>query len=167
MYPLGSAFIGVFLTLLSRSTAIPTYPVVKETLGCLVPALGLSSILSPFTLSVITDKDPTPWTVVFSEVRTKDGYQPFITRAIIAEPIFVAAFNFQNGKLTVGPANNNLTGYFGPSPSVLPPAVYALYFDDVRNDGKFYAVYNCDGDGKTYLELRTYYSKDSLFLYFV
>lgn len=154
-------FIGALLALSSTTTAIPRSPEVNKTddspttRECFVPALGVHSLQDPFTLSVITDEDPKPWTVIFSDSRTQNGYQLSITRYIIAEPEFEPLFQFENGKLTAGPESDGLTAFFGPSPPVRPPLLDGLYFDDVTPGGKFYGAYNCDAKGSKYLELRT------------
>lgn len=161
-----SIFIEVFIAFLSHTSAVPTEPVINQTVDvstatdCLVPPVGLSTLLNTFTLSAVTDDDPIPWTVIFAEVRNEYGYQPFITREVIPEPTFEPAFSFQNGKLTVGPKSDNLTAYFRDSSLVEPPVLDPLYFDNVEHEGKFYATNNCDANGTTYLELRTFYRND-------
>lgn len=152
MYFVGSTVIGVFLAILSRTTAVPTDPLI-------------SGIPDPFTLSAVTWKDPIPWTVIIAEYRTADGYQPVITREVFSEPKFEPSFSFQNGKLTIGPAKDGLIGYFAPSPSGSPPLLEPFNFDNVTYNTKFYVANNRDSTGTTYLELRTYYRNAHHFIF--
>ena len=151
---------------LSSTTAVPTGQVISRrgdtsaSPNCLVSPLSLSTIPDLFTLSAFTWGDPTPWTVIFAESRTDVGYQPVITRDVIIEPKFQPSFSFQNGKLAIGPAADNLIAYFLSSPSLSPPPLEALCFSNIQYDSKFYGVSNCDSNGTTYLELRTYYRND-------
>lgn len=145
MPPLKSVLLGVFLAGFSFTTAAPH----------VVPASAVESLEKPFSLSALTDDDPVPWTVIFSEIRFSTGYTPFITRESIAEPTFEPLFTLSKGKLTVGPASDNLTAYFGPALPVFPPLLDALYFDDVEDKATFFVVYNSNAKGNTYLELRT------------
>lgn len=162
MHSFRSMLIAVFLALLSSTTAVPKGSVIdkKDTvplaLDCIVSALALASLPSPFTLSVITDKDPIPWTVIFTGIQTLNGYQPSITRSNISEPEFEPFFRLTNGKLTVGPGgDNNLTAYFGPSLSDSPLSFNGLYFGNVTSENSFCVINSCDANGSTYLELRT------------
>lgn len=166
MYFLRFDLIGVLLLFLSNTTAVPTGQVISRqddtsvSPNCLVSPLSLSTIPDLFTLSAITWGDPTPWTVIFADGRTEVGYQPVITRDVIAEPKFQPSFSFQNGKLAIGPAADNLTAYFTPLPLPSPPLLEALCFSNIKYDSKFYGVANCDSNGTTYLELKTYYRND-------
>lgn len=171
MHCLTSFFFGVFFALLLNTTAEPAVkkkPAVKKTgyvppaRGCRGPARSLDSLYTSFTLSTITDKDPIPWTVVISESRGENGYQPGITREVILEPTFQPEFHITNGKLSMGPASDNLTAYFGPSPAVWPPVLVALCFDDVKYEDQFFATYSCDVSGVSYLELRSFQRRDHL-----
>ena len=162
MHSLESTFVGVFLAILSRTIAVPTGPLIHRSYDIsssryLSPPFGLSTIPDLFTLSAITWEDPIPWTVIIADSRTDNGYQPVITREVFSEPEFEPSFTFQNGKLAIGPADDNLIGYFVPSPLVSPPLLEPFSFDNVTYDTNFYGVNNRDSTGTTYLELRTYY----------
>lgn len=165
------SIIGVSLLVLSSTRAFPTDQVSSRQIdgsiapNCLVSPISLSTIPDLFTLSAFTWGDPTPWTVIFEGIRTDDGYHPIITRDVIIEPKFQPSFSFQDGKLAIGPATDNLTAYFVSSPSISPSFLKPLSFSNVEFESKFYGINSCDSKGTTYLGLRTYYRNYQLFLF--
>lgn len=131
-----------------------------STADCIVPLVLFSTIEKPFTLSALTP-DSIPWPVQLDPPSKTVVTSPFISRTRIAQPFF----RLTGGNLTtIGRGNTNdnekprkkaFPAYFGPKIEIFPPVPDPLLFGALHDAySGFEAVYNCDKDGKSYLELR-------------
>jgi hypothetical protein len=162
MHAPNTLFLTSILALLfSTITAAPA-PAVPEI--CVVRPIAFSTIASPFTLSALTltAEDPNnnnniEWPVQLDPPSATRTTEPFISRTKIAQPLF----RLTNGNLTTGGTDHDqFAAYFGPTIQIFPPVLQPVQFGGISSASPgFSAVFNCDAEGNTFLELRTFQRK--------
>lgn len=136
----------------AQPPAKPKPVVVPSQADCIVPAIGLTGLFAPFTLSTFVEGFET-YPLSLPAKHSKYGDQPFITTPALKSK---ALFRLKDGKLTTGgPNHDKYTAYFGPIPPVFPPYLTPLLFGEEDDGTRFNGGYACGPGGGLVLTLST------------